>query len=107
MKVILFSTVLFTVSLVAITPLLYFLIRHRQSSGVCNTIASDLKFPAFTIGQSRECSKDMEEEKTKNHQFDDQTPYPSQIRSGMHLLNQYKISVNVSLSTQYQEGQNG
>lgn len=63
--------------------------------------------PTFSIAQSAKCNLAMKIEQTKNHRFDAVTPYDEQLEKGIDSLNAYKLTNNISISNQYEEGQHG
>ena len=109
MKIVMYSVISFSLFLLATTMILYCVLKylHKDQNAVNVTNINSIVFPAFSLEQSKQCSEDMEKERTQNHQFDKDTPYAKQIKTGMTLLNNYKTSENTSLSAQYKEGQNG
>lgn len=109
MKIVMYSVISFFLFLLVTTTLLYYVLKHlHKNQNVVNSARINcIVFPTFSIEQSKQCSEDMEKERTQNHQFDKDTPYAEQIKTGMTLLNNYKTSENTSLSAQYKEGQNG
>lgn len=69
--------------------------------------ASFNMLPAFSIAQSRQCSRDMEAEKTQNHRYDESMSYNDQLLIGLKSLNEHKCRKQTSISQQYEEGFNG